>query len=165
MSHARHHDDIDVPRKALLAIGAILLAALVMAGTARVTGVGRVPVPESTVYEQANLRFEDRGDGAIVVIDAANGRTATVLAPGTNNFVRGVLRGFARDRRAREIGAEPPFALIRWSDGRLSLEDGSTGRKVDLESFGPTNLDSFAKLLAAARVGRAVAPPDMEVSR
>jgi hypothetical protein len=41
--------------------------------------------------------------------------------------------------------------LIGRADGRLTLRDPSTGRIVDLESFGPTNAGEFAHLLAAAR--------------
>ncbi len=38
------------------------------------------------------------------------------------------------------MGAETPFRLTRWSDGRLSLDDPATDRHVDLEAFGPTNV-------------------------
>ena len=40
--------------------------------------------------------------------------------------------------------------LNRWSDGRLSLDDPSTGEHVDLEVFGPTNAETFARLWRAA---------------
>ena len=63
-----------------------------------------------------------------------------VVAPGTNGFLRGVLRGLARERKLERSAIEPPFRLTRWADGRLSLEDPATGRRIDdLEAFGPTN--------------------------
>jgi putative photosynthetic complex assembly protein len=71
------------------------------------------------------------------------------LQPGTNGFVRGVLRGLVRERRAERIGPAPPFRLTRWADGRLSLDDPSTGRHVDIEVFGPTNAGAFADILIA----------------
>ena len=40
-----------------------------------------------------------------------------------------------------------PFRLTRWADGRLSVEDPTTGRRVDLGAFGAVNAASFAKLM------------------
>ena len=72
-----------------------------------------------------------------------------VLPPGSNGFIRGVMRGLARERMLHGIDAAPPFRLIRWADGRLSLEDTATGRLIDLAAFGPTNAQAFARLLTA----------------
>ena len=47
------------------------------------------------------------------------------------------------------LGAEQPFQLIGRTDGRLTLADPATGQRVDLESFGPTNVAVFARFLAA----------------
>jgi hypothetical protein len=41
-----------------------------------------------------------------------------------------------------------PFELIARVDGRVTLFDPSTGQRVDLESFGPTNTGEFARFLA-----------------
>ena len=74
-------------------------------------------------------------------------RTVTVLAPGSNGFIRGVLRGLVRERKRRGIGAETPFRLSYLTDGRLLLADPATGRVIDLGAFGPTNTAAFARLL------------------
>ncbi|MGI4875884.1 MAG: photosynthetic complex assembly protein PuhC, partial [Janthinobacterium lividum] len=77
---------------------------------------------------------------------------AAVLPHGTNNgFIRGVLRGMARDRLMRGVGKAPPFRLTLFGDGALTLFDPSTGRNVELGSFGPTNKQSFADLLLTHR--------------
>jgi hypothetical protein len=39
--------------------------------------------------------------------------------------------------------------LIGRTDGRLTLQDPSTGQRIDLESFGPTNAAVFASLRLA----------------
>jgi hypothetical protein len=39
--------------------------------------------------------------------------------------------------------------LIAREDGRLTLADPSTGRMIDLESFGLVNAQHFARLLRA----------------
>ncbi len=105
--------------------------------------------PDAYVLQSEELRFEDRYDGAVVVYDL-RGREVSVLDPGTHGFVRGVMRGMARERRARNVGAEPPYRLQYWSDGRLTLDDPETGRWIELAAFGPDNTVAFARLLASA---------------
>ena len=138
-----------IPRAALLGAAAVVAVALVLATTSRISGIGQTHMPESTPYEVRDLRFGDRADGGVVITEWPSGDVVAVLPPGTNGFARGVMRGLARDRRAREIGSEPPFRLTHWSDGRLSLEDPSTGRRIELDAFGPTNTAVFARLMGA----------------
>jgi putative photosynthetic complex assembly protein len=98
----------------------------------------------------AELRFEDRDDGAVVARDARDDREVAVIEPGSNGFVRGVLRGMFRTRRLESISSREPFRLTEESDGRLVLSDPHSGRAVELRSFGGTNYDAFSTLLAAA---------------
>jgi putative photosynthetic complex assembly protein len=142
-----HHSDQPFPRGALLGAGALVGFALLSVVAARVSGVGTTGFAEVSRVETRALTFEDRADGAVLVHAAGDGRLVRVLSPGTHGFVRGVLRGFARDRKLRHLNHEPPFELIRWADGRLSLEDPSTGRGVDFGPFGATNVEAFARLL------------------
>jgi putative photosynthetic complex assembly protein len=135
------------PRGALLGAAALVGLALVSAATGRVTGIGVTGAPTAAPVSSRDLRFEDRGDGAVAVYDADTGTVVDVLPPGSNGFLRGVLRGLARDRKRQEIGAEPPFRLTRWADGRLSIEDTATQQRIELASFGPTNATAFARLL------------------
>ena len=96
---------------------------LLLVGIARLTGYQPAQPRRAGSSSSHDLRFEDRADGAVLVYDVANDRLVDTLKPGTNGFVRGVLRGLARERRARQIGPAPPFRLTRWADGRLSLDD------------------------------------------
>jgi putative photosynthetic complex assembly protein len=73
------------------------------------------------------------------------------IAPETNGFVRGVLRGMFRTRKLESLGHDARFRLAREADGRLTLQDPQTGRQVELDSFGPTNSAAFADLLVAGR--------------
>jgi putative photosynthetic complex assembly protein len=143
-------DDRNLPRGALRGAGILVALSLVLVGTARLTGYQPAKPPPSAVIESRDLRFEDRTDGAVLVYAVKDDRLVDILQPGTNGFVRGVLRGLVRTRRADHIGAEPPFRLTRWADGRLSLDDPATGRHVDLEVFGPTNAGAFAEILVAS---------------
>lgn len=143
------HHTINLPRGPLLGACGLALLAVLAVATVRMTGVGVVKVPDASAVSVRELRFEDRPDGSIVVLEAADRRLVDTVAPGTNGFLRSTLRGLARERKRQGIGAEPSFRLIGRADGRLTLEDPATGRRVDLESFGPTNAAVFARLIVA----------------
>jgi putative photosynthetic complex assembly protein len=135
-----------MPRGPLLAIGVVLIVALLAVAAVRLSGMS-IRQPDAAAAVTRSLQFADRPDGGIDVIDAASGHRIDVIT-GESGFVRGTLRGLARERRRSNIGAEPPFELIGRTDGRLTLADPSTGQRVDLESFGPTNAAAFSRLLA-----------------
>jgi putative photosynthetic complex assembly protein len=135
------------PKGALYGAGALVGLSLLITGFARVSGIGTSQTPEANIVQSRELRFEDRPDGGVSVYDGRTDRVVDVLAPGTNGFVRGVLRAFARERRREDVGPQPPFVLTRWSDGRLSIEDVATGERIELIAFGQTNFAAFARLL------------------
>jgi putative photosynthetic complex assembly protein len=137
------------PRAAL--IGAAMLVGFAMAAAiaGRFANVGTLKEPTAAALESRDLRFEDRGDGAVLVYDVDSSRQVAVLAPGTNVFVRGALRGLARARRMEDVGPEPAFRLTHWGDGRLTIADPTTNRQIDLGAFGITNARAFAVLLTA----------------
>jgi putative photosynthetic complex assembly protein len=139
-----------LPRAALLGAGSLVVGSLLLVGLARLTSYSPAQPDASSIVERKDLRFEDRSDGAVLIYSSPHDELVDTLPPGTNGFVRGVLRGLVRERRADRIGAAPPFRLTRWADGRLSLDDPSTGRHVDLEVFGPANAGAFADILIAS---------------
>jgi len=141
--------DRPFPRKPLLGAVALVGFALLAGVIGRVTGIGTTSVPESVPEQRLSLRFQDQPNGAIAVYRAANNHEVATLDPGTNGFVRGVLRGLARERKLQGVGPRPPFTLTRWADGRLSLSDPETGRRVELDPFGATNVEAFARLFRA----------------
>jgi putative photosynthetic complex assembly protein len=134
-----------LPRGILLAAVTLVGFAIVAASGAQVSGIGTTELPEAAPVESRDLRFEDRDDGGVAVLE--DGRVIDIVAPGTNGFLRGVLRGLARERKLRGVSPEEPFRLTRWADGRLSVEDPATGRSVDLGAFGPANWAAFARIL------------------
>ncbi|MCA0304208.1 MAG: phosphonate-binding protein [Proteobacteria bacterium] len=148
MSHS--HSATPLPRGVLIGAAALVAVTIALAGTARLTGLGAAHVAEPPAIESRLLTFADQSDGSIAVRDGATGRVIAEVAPGTNGFLRGALRGLARDRRQHGIGEAPPFRLSRTVDGRLLLVDTSTHRLVDLGAFGASNAGVFAGLLAAA---------------
>ena len=139
--------------KALLA-GAVALAALAFAAAGLVRWGGLPPAgvteaPGMPAAVSRELRFSDLNDGGVAVHDATTGRLVATLAPGTNGFIRGTLRGLARERHRRSIGAARPLRLLGRSDGSLALEDPATSIRIEVGSFGPDNEVAFRRLLAA----------------
>ena len=108
MSGHSHHHDQSFPRGALLGAGGLVLFALLAATGARLADLPATAPPQSAVVESRELRFEDGGNGSVLVYAAADGALVEVLASGEGGFVRGVLRGLARERRAQAVGATPP---------------------------------------------------------
>jgi putative photosynthetic complex assembly protein len=95
------------------------------------------------------LRFTDGADSSVQVFDGRSGALVEAVH-GEQGFLRGVLRGLAQERLRRGIGSGPVFVLQASHDGRLTLSDPSTGRRVDLESFGRDNASVFARWLQPA---------------
>jgi putative photosynthetic complex assembly protein len=135
------------PRAPLVAAALLLGGVMLAVATVRVTGIGAERVADAPTVSERALRFEDRDDGSIVVFDSASNAEVTAIAPGTNGFLRSTLRGLVRERKRQGFGPEQPFRLVGRADGRLTLVDPATGRRVDLESFGPTNAAVFAQLM------------------
>ena len=79
--------------------------------------------------------------------DRTNSARTTGNEPGSNGFIRVVLRGLARERKLGDIGAQPPFRLTRFSNGQITLTDTSSGKQIDLDAFGSSNTQAFARLM------------------
>ena len=155
MTTAPHAHHVDVPKGALMMAGFLVVSTIAITATARLM---QVPPAASPVLMRAaekiapvvsrNLRFTDRADGAVLIEDVGTGKTALLVERGSNSgFIRGVMRGLARERRMRGIDSTPAFALTLWKDGELSLTDTVTGRSIELNSFGSTNRATFLDLL------------------
>lgn len=137
------------PRAPLLGAAALVLVTLIGVSAARISGIGVGQDPPAAIVKSSELRFIDQADGSVGVLDAQTDRVVTVLAPGTNGFVRSTVRGLVRERKRRGLGPDMPFRLSSRADGRLTLEDRATGRLVELDAFGATNTGAFARLLTS----------------
>lgn len=152
-------DSAPFPKLPLIGAGVIVAMTIALAAGTRLGVLPPMPTAATeraahhvATVETRDLRFTDRRDGALVIDDTGRGTVAAVLPHGVNNgFIRGVLRGMARDRKLRDIGPEAPFRLTLFADDALTLFDPSTGRNIELGSFGPTNKQSFADLLLTHR--------------
>ena len=147
------------PALPLAGLGALLLVAVTAVALTRWwPALPTSPAPASQAVESAAsafgavvaaraLRFYDRSDGGIDVVDAASAAHVDTVAPGSNGFVRGALRGLAQERKRRGLGDDVPFELRAHAGGALVLADPATGRRIELASFGPANAGAFARWL------------------
>lgn len=135
------------PRAMLIGAGLVIAATLALVTLGRVTpanpAAGGVPALQSR-----DLRFADAPNGGVRVTDARSGETLLLIASGEDGFLRGAMRGLARDRRTSSHDDAMPFRLTRWADGRLTLEDTATSRMLELRAFGQTNADAFQRFLS-----------------
>lgn len=150
----------DLPRSVLVGAGLLIGLTVLSAAFAHRTGIGRTTLERGTPVEAVSLTFADQPDGGIVVtamregsVDGQASQTPTriELPPGGDAFLRATMRGLARERLREGVGTSPAFVLTRWSDGTLSLDDPSTGRRINLDVFGPTNATTFARLLSTGK--------------
>jgi putative photosynthetic complex assembly protein len=132
-----------VPPRMIALLGGLILLSLVLAATARLTGVGATRIAEPVGGIHVDLRFEDLPGGGIRVVDVAAVLPPQVVQPASDGFIRVALRSLARERTAAGASADTPF-------GRLWLRDLATGRLLYLDAYGADNAKSFGKLLATA---------------
>ncbi|MBS0579144.1 MAG: photosynthetic complex assembly protein PuhC [Proteobacteria bacterium] len=141
--------DSRFPRGALIGAGTMVGVTLLMVLIVRVSGADIRSFPPPKLLVQRELTFRDLPDGGVAVYDVTQSAPIQVLPPRSNGFLRATMRNLVHERRANGIGPESPFRLAASVDGRLILQDPTTGRSIDLEAFGPTNAGVFASLLGA----------------
>jgi putative photosynthetic complex assembly protein len=145
MSQAVHEPLI--AKGGILAGCGLVLFALAAVTTSRLTGMGDVRMTVPAAVESRDLNFMDGQGGAVLVLDHRDGKVIETLPPGSNGFVRVVMRGLARERKLGDIGPQPPFRLSRHANGQLTLTDTTSGKQVDLDAFGAANVGAFARLM------------------
>jgi len=137
------------PRNILIIAGSVMLLSVMAAAAGRLTGAANSQ-PTAAPVASRELLFRDRPDGGVAVYDVRDtSAPIDIVAPATNGFLRATMRGLARQRIRQDADREIPFRLTEWADGRLTLEDPTTGRRVEMEAFGITNEEVFVKLLTA----------------
>ncbi len=147
---ASHSHAQQFPRAILVAAAALIGLTIALAALGRLSGLGVTAPDDADIVASIELYFQDREDGSVWIYRDVAEEPVTVLPPGTNGFVRGVMRGLARERRMHDVGAGEPFELRSNAAGGLRLHDPSTRRTIDLQAFGPDNYGAFAAIYSDA---------------
>lgn len=147
-----------IPTPILIGAGFMVVTAMVFASVSKRLPAGTerpvwAPAPISAVVEEEtrDLRFEDRPDGSVAVIDADQNTAIATFEPGTNGFARVVLRGMAKERIGMGGNENQAFRLRRTEEGGLALGDLATGREIHLTAFGEASLAAFEYLMTAGQ--------------
>lgn len=135
------------PRGVLIAVASLLSFTIIMIAIARLTGVMMPQAPVTAEVQGRDIAFLEQLDGSMKVTDAQTGELLQTLPPGSEGFIRGVLRSMARQRKGYDAALSVPFRLARRANGELTLEDPVTGILMDLRAFGETNQAAFAVLI------------------
>jgi len=143
------------PRAVLAGAAFAVGASMILAAAGRQAEPEASPFADAGLVAERTLRFEDLPGGAIAVFDVRAGVPVTTVESGQGHFLRATLRGLVRERRAIEagggsVGKDQPFRVAAWNDGRVTLDDLATGRRVELVAFGHSNVEAFARLLPEA---------------
>ena len=96
------------------------------------------------------ITVRDLPNGAVGIFHTNTNTSLARYESGEGSFVRTIFRSLVRDRKVRQIDADPVFRLHRLSDGAVMVEDSSTGSKIQLDAFGDLNSDQFRSMLQAA---------------
>jgi putative photosynthetic complex assembly protein len=153
-----HSHDNMVPPAALTMAGALVALSVAVVAGVTWNAIPRSPTAAEVreakhvrVVNERLLHFGDDAQGNVVIDDARTGERVATIGEEGGGFIRGVMRGLARERRQRAEGSMPPFRLTAWATGELTLTDTATGRVIELNGFGPTNIAAFARLLEPAQ--------------
>ena len=101
------------------------------------------------VSSSVEITVLDLPDGAVGVFQTQSNAPLARFESGEGSFVRTIFRSLVRDRRVRQVSAPPQFIIRGLSDGRVIVEDPSTGSHIDLDAFGHINAEQFRDMLQA----------------
>lgn len=147
-------DEITVHRVPIIMMGSLIAASLALTSLVSLGFFERQAIPSEARAEAGTVKaderalyFFDEADGTVRVEDAGDGAEIARFGPGTGGFVRSTVRSLVYQRRVNGFGREVPFELIEWDNGMLTLLDPTTGKSVELHSFGDGNRETFANFL------------------
>lgn len=136
-----------IPTTLIIAMVALAMSALALATYARLTDRPLEGVPhEAAILDSRAIILDGNRFGEVVVRDAA-GAVLLDLDASKAGFISVIWRGL--DRKRMLTGTDPlaPVELVEYANGRLSLQDATTGWSAELASFGDMNEAAFARLL------------------
>jgi putative photosynthetic complex assembly protein len=134
-----------IPRALVRAMFGLAMASLLIVGYAVLTGKEPVGQPKASEPVFSRSIVLQGGDAqAVRVLDPAGAVLADLDHGG---FITVIQNGLARERLKHGLSATLPVDIVRYANGRLSVEDPATGWSVELANFGADNKAAFERLI------------------
>ena len=152
-----------IPPAILIGGGLVMAVSLMLVTSTRVGLSPRQARPAAVSVEALDFRVRPEARGQEGVYAARDGRRVATLAARGDDFLPSLVDKLRQERSLRRVAGDAPFRLVRWSDGRVSLQDPTTGRELNLEAFGSVNEANAADIIAAGRPdvsGKSASPKD-----
>lgn len=135
-----------IPMPLLRGMLVLVLATVALVAFSVLTGRDHVGVPKpSPVVTEREIILQGHSAQAVTVMNA-DGTVLIDLPHG--GFVTVIQSGLATERRKFGIDPLLPVRLVRYQNGRLTIEDSLTGWSAELYAFGADNKAAFERLLA-----------------
>lgn len=135
-----------IPKTLLRGMLFLVLATLALVSFSVLTGRDRVGVPKaSAVVQEGQIIMQGKSAKAVTVYNV-DGTVMLDLPHG--GFVTVIQSGLATERRKYGVDPLLPVRLVRYANGRLTIEDDETGWSAELYAFGSDNKAAFERLLA-----------------
>lgn len=135
-----------IPKALLRGMLVLVLATLALVSFAVLTGRDRVGVPkEAAIINERQIILQGHSAQAVTVLNV-DGSVMLDLPHG--GFVTVIQSGLATERRKHGIDPLLPVRLVKYENGRLTIEDDETGWSAELYAFGADNEAAFERLLA-----------------
>ena len=135
-----------IPKPLLLAMLALVVATLIVAGYSALTGRALVGQPKSAaILHERAIMLKGGGAQAVTVLDA-NGAPLMDLPHG--GFITVIQNGIERARLTAGVDKMLPVRIVEYANGRLTAIDDYTGWSVELGAFGSDNKAAFERLMS-----------------
>ncbi|SDG70717.1 photosynthetic complex assembly protein PuhC [Roseospirillum parvum] len=143
-----------IPRSILFAGTSLVVFAILAVALARLTDVGITSTPTANPVASVEIVFDPRPDGSVIIREATSGAVLATRTSGQRSFLLGMLRGIEHERSRFQVPEDTPYVLTRWSDGRFTMTDDSTGLMLESRAFGADNANELKTIYEAALEAR-----------
>lgn len=135
-----------IPTPLLRAMLVLVLATVALVSYSVLSGRDHVGVPKaSAIVTERQIILEGHSAQAVTVYNVD--KSVLIDLP-HGGFVTVIQSGLATERRKFGIDPLLPVRLVRYENGRLTIEDDLTGWSAELYAFGADNKAAFERLLA-----------------
>ena len=135
-----------IPKRLLLGMLALALSTVALVGYSALTGRDHVGVPKpSPIVSERQIILEGHSAQAVTVYNVD--KSVMIDLP-HGGFVTVIQSGLQTTRRKYGIDPLLPVRLVKYENGRLTIEDDLTGWSAELYAFGSDNRAAFERLLA-----------------